>query len=150
MYFYYVCTVHFWSSCGRHAHTFTDRIILYTYTVYTYTCTYSYKVYKQINILLLAIPSGMKIIFQPSCFHTLRNIPSFVRRIKQENEDMMMILTNKQKYVSQLPLANKSILSQGHFVSSVFVDHLSVDIMLDQYEVKCNLKLFNITNTSLS
>lgn len=63
---------------------------------------------------------------------------------------MMMILTNKQKYVSQLPLANKSILSQGHFVSSVFVDHLSVDIMLDQYEVKCNLKLFNITNTSLS
>ncbi len=49
---------------------------------------------------------------------------------------MMIITTNKQKYVSQLPLANKSILYQGHFVSSVFVDRLSVDIMLAQYEVK--------------
>lgn len=132
-----------WQACN----TFTDRIILYTYTVYTYTCTYSYKVYKQINILLLAIPSGMKIIFQPSCFHTLRNIPSFVRK---KNWRMKIWWQTNKKYVSQLPLANKSILSQGHFVSSVFVDHLSADIMLAQYEVKCNLKLFNITSTSLS
>lgn len=34
----------------------------------------------------------------------------------------MNITTNKQKYVSQLPLVNKSILSQGYVVSSVFVD----------------------------
>lgn len=43
------------------------------YTVYTYTCTHSYEVYQQINNLPLAISSGMKIIFQPSCFHTLKN-----------------------------------------------------------------------------
>lgn len=56
-----------------------------TYNVYTYTCTYSYKVFKQINILLLAIPSGMKIIFQPSCFHSLTSIPGFVIKKKKKN-----------------------------------------------------------------
>lgn len=122
-----------WQACN----TFTDRIILYTYTVYTYTCTYSYKVYKQINILLLAIPSGMKIIFQPSCFHTLRNIPSFVRKkIRKQNKRFDDDNNNKQqKYVSQLPLANKSIFISGAFCLKCFC-RLSisyVNIMLIQY-----------------
>lgn len=43
---------------------------------------------------------------------------------------MKNITTNKQKYVSQLPLDNKFILSQGHFVSSVFVDLVSVDMLI--------------------
>lgn len=55
---------------------------------------------------------------------------------------------NKQTYVSQLPLANKSILYQGHFVSSVFVDHPSVDSMLAQSEINYNLKVFSITSIS--
>lgn len=43
---------------------------------------------------------------------------------------MMIITTNKQTSMfPSLPLANKSILYQGHFVSSVFVDRLSVDII---------------------
>lgn len=60
-------------------------------------------------------------------FPHLKKYSQFCKKKKLKNEDMM---TNKQKYVSQLPLANKSILSQGHFVSSVFVDCLSADIML--------------------
>lgn len=54
---------------------------------------------------------------------------------------MMIITTNKQTCVSRLPLANKSILYQGHFVSSVFVDHPSADITLAPYEIKFNLKV---------
>lgn len=54
------------------------------------------------NVLLLAIPSGMRIIFQPLClFPRLEKYFQFYKN-------------TKNMYVSWLPLANKSILSQGH------------------------------------
>lgn len=121
MYFYYVCTVHFWNSYDRHVTPSQTNTI---YTVYTYTCTHSYQVYQQINNLPLAISSGMKIIFQPSCFHTLK-IFCFVRKQmkrghKKKKKQPWQI---NRPYVSQLLLANKLILYQGNLVWSFFKGH---------------------------
>lgn len=77
----------------------------------------------------------MKMIFQSSCFHSLRNIQSFVFLKNQEKEKTMkMKITNKN--VSQLPLVNKSILSQGYVVSSVFVVLLAVHIQFKRNTIQ--------------
>lgn len=67
----------------QHLHRPNNTI--YLYRIHAHTLI---KVYQQINILLLAIPSGMKIIFQPSCFHTIRNIASFVRKQRKTQQKL--------------------------------------------------------------
>ncbi len=141
MYFYYVQSGNTKHSCGRHAtlsarnfkkvniyiyiyiyiHIYT-YIYIYMHTVYTSMCTYSYKWYINIqtNLLLLAIPSGMRIIFQPlSLFPRLGKYFQFLYKKEKRNEQKRKEKERKENklYVSWLPLANKSNLSQGDIAS---------------------------------